>query len=174
MSEFDISDFNAANYEPNAGVGPLEKGSYIAAIVESEIKDASTGQGNKYIKFVWQVLQGPSSGRKVFQNLNVVHQSKDTENIGRGWLSTIYRAQGKLVCKHTSELHNVPMRIQVGIKAGSGKYGDSNTILKIEGLKDSGIGSKEKVEMQGLPPRSGEEKEKTGNADFDNDELSFG
>jgi hypothetical protein len=73
----------------------------------------------------------------VFDLLNLWNPNPKAVTIARGTLSAICRAVNVLTPKDTSELHNKPLRITVGIQKGEGDYNDQN---KIKSYKPRQVG----------------------------------
>ena len=105
----------------------LPAGKYVVQIVESEMRVTSNGMG----QFLWlmlDVLEGPYTGRKVFDQLNLVNQNPTTVEIAQRALSAICHATGKLQVSDSEELHLIPMTIQVTVKPPKNGYGERNAI----------------------------------------------
>jgi hypothetical protein len=126
MARFDTS-FDASGIEPSASYDVLPAGKYVAQIVESEMRVTSNGMG----QFLWlmlDILEGPYTGRKVFDQLNLVNQNPTTVEIAQRALSAICHATGKLQVADSEELHLIPMTIQVTVKPPKNGYGERNAI----------------------------------------------
>jgi Protein of unknown function (DUF669) len=126
MARFDTS-FDASGVEPAAGYDVLPAGKYVAQIIESEMRVTSNGMG----QFLWlmlDILEGPYTGRKVFDQLNLVNQNPTTVEIAQRALSAICHATGKLQVADSEELHLIPMTIQVTVKPPKNGYGERNAI----------------------------------------------
>lgn len=111
----DISGFDAATVEPNEGFSPIPAGDVVAVMTASEMKPTAAGTG-QYLALTFEVIEGPSKNRKLFANLNLANPSQEAVRIARGDLSAICRAVGVLAPKDTSELHNKPLVLKVGIE----------------------------------------------------------
>ena len=109
-----LSGFNAAEVEPNNGFELIPSGDYEAVIVASEMKP--TKKGGEYLSFEIQIANGPQQNRKLFDNLNLVNANATAVTIAKGTLSAICRAVGVLTPNDSSDLHNKPFRISVGIR----------------------------------------------------------
>lgn len=110
-----LNGFNANDVPPAGEFEPLPAGKYVAAIVESEWKDTSKGDG-QFLKLKLQVLEGQFKNRVLFLNLNLQNRSQQAVDIARGQLSSICRAVGVMTPNDSCELHNLPMLITVGCK----------------------------------------------------------
>lgn len=111
----DISGFDAATVEPNEGFSPIPAGDVVAVMTASEMKSTAAGTG-QYLALTFEIIEGPSKNRKLFANLNLANPSQEAVRIARGDLSAICRAVGVLAPKDTSELHNKPLVLKVGIE----------------------------------------------------------
>lgn len=110
-----IEGFDADQVEPNKGFDPLPAGDYQACIVKSEDKKTNNGNGS-YISLELEVIDGECKGRRLWANLNLDNPNAEAVRIARGDLSAICRACGIPRPKDTSELHNIPMVLKVGLK----------------------------------------------------------
>ena len=86
-------NFNAADVDPNSSFEPIPAGKYVAAIVDSTTKPTKNGAG-EYLELVFEVLEGPYKGRRVWERLTLKHVNDTTVRIARGNLSAICRAVG--------------------------------------------------------------------------------
>lgn len=123
-------NFDANSIEPATGrFELLPVDDYLAVISESAMADNKKTQG-KHLSLTWTVIEGDYKDRKVFSNLNLVNENAQTVEIAQRELSAICRATGVLHPKDSSELHDKPVVISVGIRKGSNGYEDSNVIRK--------------------------------------------
>lgn len=120
----DLSGFDANAVQPTS-FDVIPAGDYEACIVASEMKPTQTG--GQMLQLELQVLNGEYQNRKLWDNLNLVNANAKAVEIAKGTLSSICRAVGVMTPKDSSELHNKPMRIKVGIRKQDG-FDDRNTI----------------------------------------------
>lgn len=126
--------FNAANVAPQQSFTPIPSGSYIAQVVESEIKQTKGGTG-QMMNLTFEVLDGQYRNRKVFGRINVVNQSAEAERIGQSQLSALCHATGVMQLQDTVQLHGKPVKIKVKVRVDeSGKYDDSNEVTGYEAI----------------------------------------
>lgn len=125
MADISGLGFDAQQVEPN-GFDLLPAGEYDAVIVDSKVVPTKAGDG-KILKLQLQVLNGQYQNRTLFDQLNLWNPSQKAEQIAKGTLSALCRAVNVLTPKDTSELHNKPVRISVGVQK-SEEYGDQNKI----------------------------------------------
>jgi len=128
-------NFDSTVIEPaNGRFELLPVDDYLAVISESAMKDTkkimSNGKPGKYLSFTFTVIEGDYKDRKVFVNLNLDNDNEKTVEIAQKDLSAICRATGILHPKDSSELHDKPIVISVGIRKGSNGYEDSNIVKK--------------------------------------------
>jgi hypothetical protein len=120
--------FDATSVAPQQSLSPIPAGTYVASIIESDVKTTKENTG-QYIQAVFQVLDGQFAGRKVFGRINVRNQNAQAEQIGQAQLSALQHAVGVLRMDDTQQLHGRPVQIRVKVrKDDSGRYEDSNEI----------------------------------------------
>lgn len=105
-------NFNANNVEPSIGIEPIPAGKYEAVIIESEMKPTKTGNG-QYLELTFEIIEGQYKGRRVWERLNLENPNPQTVHIARGNLSAICHAVKVMEPRDSSELHNLPLAINV-------------------------------------------------------------
>ncbi len=133
----ELTDFDPNEFEPIGSFEPLPAGDYIVVIESSESKKASTGDNNRYLQFVYNVVDGEYKGRKVFDRLNVKNDSEQAEAIAKRSLASICMAVGVYHPTDTEELHDKPFMVTLGIRPAKGEFGPSN-VVKGYKMKDGG------------------------------------
>lgn len=108
-------DFNANDVAPSAGFEPLPAGEYPAVVTDSEMKPTKAGNGT-LLQLVFQVVDGPSKGRKLWHRINYANANATAQQIGRADLSALCRAVGVMTPHDTAELHNRPVTVKVGFE----------------------------------------------------------
>ncbi len=108
-------NFNANDVDSNVGFDPIPAGKYLALITDSQMKPTKNGAG-EYLQLEFEVLDGPYKGRKVWERLTLKHPNETTVKIARGNLSAVCRAIGVMAPRDSTELHNVPLVINVACK----------------------------------------------------------
>lgn len=111
---------------PGASTSLVPAGRYNVQIVSSDLLPTKEGSG-QYILFEMLVRDGPQQGRKVFDRLNIVNRSPQAVEMANRTLASICRATGRAGVGETSELHNIPFILDVGIKTQGG-FGETNTL----------------------------------------------
>lgn len=110
-------NFDPTKYEPSVGYAPLPPDSYLCTIERSEMKTTQKGDG-EYLSLMLAVIDGQYSGRKIFDNLNLVNKTALAVEIAQKTLSAICHAVGVLQLVDTAELHDRPLLVTVKIKDG--------------------------------------------------------
>src|SRR6202162_3824620 len=114
----------------------LPPGMYTAQIIESDLVPTKSGSG-QMLKLTFEIIEGPLSRRRVWENLNIINRSEDAQAIGQRALKKICEAVG-----HTGPLHDSrdiefkPLRIGVAVEADkTGQWGDNNSVKAYEALR---------------------------------------
>ena len=115
--------FDATAVEPAAGRTALPPGEYLAAIARSSVGPTKGGDGTK-AELEFEVLDGVHKGRRFWVTLNLRNPNQQTVEIAQRDLSAICHAAGKLRVSDTEELHNIPVKVSLGVKTDS--YGTKN------------------------------------------------
>lgn len=114
MSDLADLDFDANEVEPQSEFQPLPAGEYDVAIISTEVKSTSNGQG-KYLKLELQVCGGEYQNRKHFENLNLWNANAQTVQIAKASLSAICRAIGVMTPKDSQELVGKSLRVKMKV-----------------------------------------------------------
>lgn len=120
-------NFDATAVAPQDSYEPIPAGEYLAMITDSEMRDTKAGNGS-YLKLTFEIADGASKGRLIFENLNLDNPNKTAVEIANRALSSICASLGKKSVQDSSELHYQPLTIKVGIRDGSNGYDASNNI----------------------------------------------
>lgn len=94
---------------------PLPDGDYEMVIVRSDLKPTKSGDG-EYIELEMQVTDGPHTGRRLWERLNVNNPSKKAEDIARAALAQLCVACGVSDMQDTEQLHDIPFIASVEIE----------------------------------------------------------
>lgn len=121
--------------EPSSGYKPLPAGEYALEIVESEYVTNSKGTGN-ILKTKAQIVGGEYESRPFYINYNLEHADPQTMEIGQRDFAGLRRATGVLSPDDSEQLHFIPFRVKIGIKARK-DTGDLENVIK-EYLFDKG------------------------------------
>lgn len=121
-------NFDASQVAPNTGnPDPIPAGWYNAQIDESEMKPTKDGTGT-YLQLRFSVVEGQYANRKVYARLNLRNSNPVAQEIAYGELSAICHATGVMQLQDSQQLHGIPMKIKVKLRAASGDYDASNEI----------------------------------------------
>jgi hypothetical protein len=145
MANFSFDTSSVEARENNFELIPA--GQYPAQVVESDIQPLKSGNGHALV-LVFQIVDGPYRGRKIWNRLNVKHSNPEAERIAQQSLREFCDAVGVTRMQDTVELHNKPCTIRVKIREDkTGQYEPSN---EIAGYKALG-GSPSKTSMMPMP-----------------------
>jgi hypothetical protein len=108
----DLEGFDASDVEPNRGFDPIPAGKYSAVITNSEMKRTKAGTGH-YLQLTFQVIEGDYNNRLVWTRLHLDNPNATAVQIARAQLSAICWAVGVLKPKDSTDLHNLPLLIDV-------------------------------------------------------------
>lgn len=125
-----VSGFNAEKVAPMGDFSPIPAGVYTAMITKSEEKQSQ--KGGSFLSLTFQVIEGDYKGRLIFNNLNLEHSNPKVVAWAEAELSSICRACGELQIDYSSQLHNIPIAIHVGIQPPKDGYDAANRIKKYE------------------------------------------
>ena len=103
-------------YDPNAEAqqdfAPLPAGEYLAQIVDSDMKPTSNNTGH-YLELVYEVVDGPQKGRKLWARLNLDNPNGQTVEIANRQFAAVREATGVAQPRDSQELHYKPHVIRV-------------------------------------------------------------
>jgi hypothetical protein len=125
-------------FDPSTEAGSFElipPGDYTAQIVEAEIRQPQSGDGNM-LKLTWRISQGEHEGRQVWETLCFQHSNPQTETIARRRLKDICTALN--ITQHVDDpgiFTFKPAAVRIGIKVDkTGRFDDANTIKRVRAL----------------------------------------
>jgi hypothetical protein len=120
-----LSPFNPDAVSDDREIIPADN--YVAQIIESSL--APTKSGGTMLRLTWEILDGPLSKRRVWENLNIINSNADSQAIAERSLKRICVAVGHVGTLTDSEsLHFKPCLITVAIQPAKGEYGESNIV----------------------------------------------
>lgn len=108
-----VEDLYGVDDAPYVGFEPIPVAKYTASIVASDRKETAAGDGN-YLALTFEILDGPFKGRKLWDNLNMKNKSQKAVEIALAKWASIRIAVGIMKVKHSDEVHNIPLMIDVG------------------------------------------------------------
>lgn len=111
----DLRGFDANQVEPSADFDPVPAGKYLAVISDSEMKSNKAGTGH-FLQLTFQVMEGEFKNRLLWARLNLNNPNAQAVQIAKAELSAICRAVGVLAPSDSTDLHNLPLVINVKCK----------------------------------------------------------
>jgi len=132
-----LNSFDATTVEPNAGFDPIPAGKYVCVVTNSEMKPTRAGDG-EYLQLELEVIEGEHKGRRLWDRLVLKHPNPTTVQIAKGTLSALCRAVNVLQPKDSVELHNLPVKVSVGVKRRDDNGELANTIKGYSGRGSAG------------------------------------
>jgi len=142
---FDPSEVEASTYSSDQSYEIMPDGEYKLAGVDAEEKQTQKKNGS-YINAKFEIVEGPHTGRFIWQNFNIVNPNETAQRIGRQELVAWATACGKANADDTDKLLGKIFSAKVGVEKGTGGYADSNRI------KAFLIGAKKSTEGYVLSP----------------------
>ena len=112
-----IQAFNAQQYDPTQGGGSLPVGRHPVIIESSEVKANKANDGG-YLQLNLKLIDGPQTGATGAYRLNLYHSNPQTAEIAHRQLSAICHCVGVFNVQDSSQLHNIPFIIEVGLQKG--------------------------------------------------------
>ncbi|MCA3336545.1 MAG: DUF669 domain-containing protein, partial [Roseomonas sp.] len=131
----------------------LPPGKYLAHLIESEMAPTKAGDG-QLLKLVFEILEGPSARRKIFDQLNLVNRNQQTVEIAQRTLSAICHAVGQVHVSDSEQLHFKPLLMTLKVEpAGNDKHGVYREARnKVAGYAAANAGSTSVAPSQAAPP----------------------
>ena len=120
------SDFSPENNQSTGGGTPFPAGEYDFNIAAAEVKTTKRGDG-RYIEFELVVANGPHTGRKCWDRINVANPSADAQEIGRENFADACLSAGTSGRGNVAEMVGRTLRASVKIER-SEEHGDSNRV----------------------------------------------
>src|SRR5690606_27112630 len=77
--------------EAQQELGKWPTGEYLVQIVDSAVKDNKSGTG-KFAEMVYEAIDGPMKGRKLWANLTLTHTNNTAQEIGQRQLRSLREA----------------------------------------------------------------------------------
>jgi len=112
------------NELPDNEFTPLPAGEYNLLIVDTDMKETSTG--GQMLVVNMDVLDGPSKGRKLTDRLNLVNKNEKAQNIAYAALKSIFKAIGVDSTDNSDVMHGKRVTATVTVqeaKPYTDKYG---------------------------------------------------
>lgn len=129
-------NFNATLVQPNSGQpDPIPAGWYNVVMDQSEIKPTKDGTG-AYLECRFNIVDGAFTGHKVYSRLNIHNSNQKAVDIAMGQLSAIAHAVNVLHVQDSSQLHNIPLKIKVKLRAATADYEASNEVSSYKNINE--------------------------------------
>ncbi len=100
---------------------PIPTDWYNMRIVKTDVVKTKKKDGH-YISLEFEVMEGDFKGRKVWTNLNVDNPNPVAVEIANKDLARICLSCGIPVIQDTQELHDIPLRVKVGLAKTNDQY----------------------------------------------------
>lgn len=123
-----LQGFDATQVPEQQDFSALPEGQYVAIATASEMKPTKSGTG-EYLQVTFEVLDGPQKGRKLWARMNLKNPNQTAVDIANRELGALCKAVGVLRPRDSSELHNKPILLTVGVEIDDKKR-ESNVIKK--------------------------------------------
>lgn len=107
---------------------PIEPGTYVANVIEADVQPNQKGTGTT-LKLTWSITEGPSQGRRIWQNINIQHTNPDAQRIGQAELKEITASLGLASITSTDPLLYKPLVVTVANET-SKQDGKTRTVIK--------------------------------------------
>lgn len=106
MAQF---QFSTAGIDTTNQFDALPPGEYEVIVSESDLRENSKGTGQ--LMSLTLDVQAPEQfrGRKLWHNINVVHQSAETQRIGQSQMAQLVIACGYEGISSSEQLHGIPV-----------------------------------------------------------------
>lgn len=109
-----MDGFDANKVDPSEPALPIPEGKYLATVFESARKDNKNGSG-QHLEVKFRIQDGEYKNRVITNRFNLWHQSEKAKSISWGEMSALCRATGVMKPNDSSDLHNIPLEIAVGV-----------------------------------------------------------
>lgn len=150
----DLRNFNAADVDPSVAFEIVPAGWYKVVISDwAEVATKATSflpdnQQVKRLVLTLEVIEGPHQGRKVFDGLNLNHESAETRDFAYRTLSAICHAVKVMTPVTPDDLRDKPMMAKIKVKPAQGEWPSKN---EIAGYEATSAAAKATLEAAGKP-----------------------
>lgn len=126
-----LNGFDANQVEPHAALEPLPAGVYVACVSASEMRPTAQGDGS-YLNLELTIVEGQYKGRKVWDRLCLNHPKPEAVRFARARLSSLCRAVQVLQPRDSTQLHNLPLTLKLGLKKRNDTHEMANEVRGYE------------------------------------------
>lgn len=109
--------FDATTVDPSQTAGSLPIGKHPVVITNSEIKSTAKGDSGM-LELELTIIDGPAKGTTGPYRLNIYNASEQAKKIANQQLSAICHVTQTFQIQDSSQLHNKPFVIEVGLQKG--------------------------------------------------------
>lgn len=99
---------------------PIPPGEYVMHITAAGMEPTSNGRG-RYLKAEMEIVDGPQSGRRIIERLNLENQNPQAVEIAQRTLRAIVHAAGLSVCQDSDQLLLRRMLVRVTVEPRNDK-----------------------------------------------------
>lgn len=129
-------NFDARQVAPDQGQqDPVPAAWYNAVMDKSEMKPTKDGTGAR-LEMQFKIIDGQFANRKIFEGLNLQNSNPVAQEIAYKQLSAIAHAVNVLLVEDSQQLHNIPLKLKVGLKAATGQYEAKNEIKAYKNINE--------------------------------------
>lgn len=129
-------NFDARTVVPDTGQqDPVPAGWYNAVMDKSEMKPTKDGTGAR-LEMQFKIIDGQFANRKIFEGLNLQNSNPVAQEIAYKQLSAIAHAVNVLLVEDSQQLHNIPLKLKVSLKAANGQYEAKNEIKAYKNINE--------------------------------------
>ena len=128
MAQLPGGQFDHSQYQDMRDFTPVPPGSYVAKIMDSEMKDTNDKSG-QYLLINFEIVAGPYSGKGFQTRLNLVNANPTAVKIANEELATLTRACNLGPIQDSNQLHNIAHIAKLKLVPGDGKYGPKNEVV---------------------------------------------
>lgn len=164
LDEMVAYSFNSQQHTPQygGGGGGLPAGAngenvkYKCVIINSSQQNVEKNGmvTGGYLALELTPIEGPLSGTKHTDRLNLHHTNPQTVEIANKQLSAYCHVTGKFQFTDTAELHNIPLIVEIGLQKepNPNKYTEVKAIFDINGNQPGKAGAGPQVQQQQPAP----------------------
>lgn len=131
-----LLNFNASQVQPDQGRFAIPAAWYNVMVDQTELKPTSEGDG-LYLETRYKVLDGAYKDQTIYSRFNLKNASAQAQEIGHKQLSALAHAVGVLMVQDSAQLHNIPLKVKVKIRAARGDYEESNEISAWKNINEA-------------------------------------
>lgn len=119
--------FDATTVNTDDQFDVIPPGDYLVQVVQSDLRATKKGDG-QYIWLELDILDGQYSGRKLWDNVNIINPNAKAQEIGQKILAQICKATGLAAVTDSEQFHFKPMIAKVKVQPATDQYDASNQV----------------------------------------------